>query len=261
MKTHNLSVKRKEIVGIDVMKAFFAICVVAIHTYPYAVYTSMPYSIMRFLDTILLCSVPFFFITTGYFVGKRLTYAFFDEKNTDILKYYLVKYLKLYLIWTAVYFPITLYYYIVISDQSIWQKFLYFFRGFVFIGEQWYSWMLWYILSIIYALGLFSLICRFKGNYGIVYIVSTLFFILSTIFSYIINLEKTGLVTRGLRFLFGGNARILTSPFYLSIGMIIGRAKKITVKSSIKVGIPLTLIGFFIKMSKNNAGGGIQNLV
>ena len=261
METHDLSLNKKEIVGIDAMKAFFAICVVAIHTYPYAVYTSMPYSAMRFLDTILLCAVPFFFITTGFFMGKKLTCVFADVSNKYILKYYLEKYLKLYLIWTVVYFPITLYYYVAISNQSIGQKIIYFFRGLILIGEHWYSWMLWYLLSIIYALFLFSLIRWLKGNYGAVYIVYSLIFILSVIFSYFIRFRGTGLVLRGLRFIFGGNARILTSPFYLSIGMIIGRAKKTTVKTSIEVGISLTIIGFAIKMSKNYGGGGILNLV
>lgn len=257
MKADTLSVNRKEIIGIDAMKAFFAVCVVAIHIHPYDVYTSIPYSVARFMDIILLCAVPFFFITTGFFIGKKLTDTFPDEKNTDILKYYLVKYLKLYLIWTAVYLPITLYYYIVISDLSTGRKIIDFFRGLIFIGEHWNSWMLWYLLSMIYALFLFIIIRLLKGNYGIVYIVSTVIFILCVVFNYYLNLVDTGLVMRGLRFLLGGSARLLTSPFYLSIGIIIGRAKKMTIKTSIEAGIPLTIVGFLIKMSKNDVWGGM----
>ena len=171
----------KEIIGIDVMKAFFAICVVTIHTHPYTNFISAPFTAMRFCDILLLLAVPFFFITTGFFIGKKLQSSFSDEKNKAILKYYLLKYVKLYLIWTAVYLPITLYYYIAISEQSVVMMFVDFLRGLLFRGEHWNSWMLWYLLSMIYALLFFSLIRRLKGNYGIVYIISALIFVLSMI--------------------------------------------------------------------------------
>lgn len=246
----------KEIVGIDVMKTFFAICVVAIHTHPYSNYNSTPYSITRFCDILLLCAVPFFFITTGYFMGKKLQSPLSDEKNKKVLEYCLKKYLKLYLIWTAVYLPITLYYYFMISEQSIGMKFLDFLRGLLFLGEHWNSWMLWYLLSMIYALILFNLIWQLKGNYCIIYIISALIFAMSAIFDYYSNTANAGFVIRSIRFLFGENTRLFTSPFYLSIGMIIGRTKKMTFKISLGTGITLIFIGFLVKMSKSNAGGG-----
>ena len=245
----------KEIVGIDVMKVFFAICVVAIHTHPYPNYTSTPYSITRFLDILLLCAVPFFFITTGYFMGKKLQSPLSDGKNKAVLEYYLKKYLKLYLIWTAVYLPITLYYYIVISEQSVGMMFIDFLRGLLFLGEHWNSWMLWYLLSMIYALILFYLIWRLKGHYCIIYIISALIFAISAIFDYYSNIANAGFIIRGMRFILGGNARLLTAPFYLSLGMIISRAKNMSTRLTITLGLALTSVGMLIKLSKNNAGG------
>ena len=122
--------------------------------------------------------------------------------------------------------------------------------------------MLWYLLSMIYALILFRLIWQLKGNYCIIYIISTLIFAMSAIFDYYSNIANAGFVIRGIRFLFGENTRLFISPFYLSIGMIIGRTKKMTFKISLGTGITLIVIGFLVKISKNNAGGvGTLNLV
>lgn len=251
----------KEVIGIDCMKFFFAICVVAIHTHPYSNYTSTPFTVERILDILLLCAVPFFFITTGYFIGKKLSSLFSDEKNESVLKYYLLKYLKLYLIWTIAYLPITLYYYMVISSQKSFGLMLIdFLRGLILLGEHWNSWMLWYLLSMIYALIIFSLIRLLKGSFGVVYVISVVIFILSAVFDCFSNISNTGFVIKSFRFLLGENARLFTAPFYVSMGMIIGRIKNITLKSSLGVGVPLTLAGFLIKLSKKTGGGNTLNV-
>ena len=192
LKEHSLFLKkdyiyREEVIGIDIMKAFFAICVVAIHTHPYLNFQSGSFSVMRCMDILLLSAVPFFFITTGYFMGEKLSARFSNAGNKVVLKYYLIKYLKLYLLWTGIYLPITLYYYIALSDRSAVWMIMDFFRGLIFRGEHWNSWMLWYLLSIIYALLIFSIIRYMKGSYCAVYIISFVLFALSGIYENCLN--------------------------------------------------------------------------
>ena len=65
--------------SIDLMKFIMALCVVTIHTY---IVDSMKSSILQdFLYSFIRSAVPFFFITSAYFVMQR-------NENGGILKYW-----------------------------------------------------------------------------------------------------------------------------------------------------------------------------
>ena len=187
-------------------------------------------------------------------MGKKLSARFSNVENKLVLKYYFIKYLKLYLLWTGIYLPITLYYYIFLSDQSAGWMIMDFFRGLIFRGEHWNSWMLWYLLSMIYALLIFSIIRHLKGSYCAIYIISFVPFILSVIYENCSGLENVGGLLKCMRGFFGESGRLFTAPFYLSVGMIFSQKKNMTFKSMIVAGVTLTTVGFLIKLVENNAG-------
>ena len=61
-----------------------------------------------------------------------------------------------------------------------------------------------------------------------------------------------------MRSIFGESGRLFVAPFYLSVGMIfsqVKKAKNMTFKSMIGIGITLTTGGFLIKLAENNVGG------
>lgn len=78
--------------SIDLVKFVMALCVVTIHTF---LVDGMEPSIIRDLLHALICSaVPFFFITSAYFVMQR-------ENDADVFRYW-KRIFQLYLIWCVI---------------------------------------------------------------------------------------------------------------------------------------------------------------
>ena len=122
--------------GIDLLKLPMAAVVVAIHTTSWKLWglTSV--------------AVPFFFVVSGFFLFLKMT----GERKADLerLRKWTFKALKLYLIWTAVYLPFTVYGCIQ-DGLSLRQALLLFFRNLVFTGENFLSWPLWYLLGLVWV--------------------------------------------------------------------------------------------------------------
>ena len=86
---------------IDLMKLIMAVCVVVIYR---PIFTSeTANSVFRL--SICWISVPFFFISTGFFFGKSMMR---DSSSKSFFKSFKRVFL-LYLIWTIIYFPIIYY--------------------------------------------------------------------------------------------------------------------------------------------------------
>lgn len=89
---------KKHYYAIDIMKYICAIFVVIVHTSPL-----LPVSeIGNFaLNNILgRFAVPFFFISSGYFVKLNI-----DKKGDDYFKVYIKNLIKIYLFWSVLYIP------------------------------------------------------------------------------------------------------------------------------------------------------------
>ncbi len=170
--------------SLDLCKLIMAICVVAIHTHPLEkceidlanrVYTS-------FVEM----AVPFFFISAGFLLGNKMEIPFSGEKNEDIIKKYLLKIIKMYLIWTAVYFPLAAYHFISVDTEPL-KAVIGYIRGFVFVGEQYNSWPLWYLPSSIYSLLLILFLVKRKKNIEYILCIGGLGFIASILITYLVG--------------------------------------------------------------------------
>lgn len=80
--------------SIDLVKFVMSICVVTIHTY--IVDGMQPSLVSDFLHSLIRSAVPFFFITSAYFVVGRMDYK-------GIAKY-LKRILQLYILWSCIIF-------------------------------------------------------------------------------------------------------------------------------------------------------------
>lgn len=144
MEEMSNSVNKEEFSCIDVMKFFMAICVIAIHTRPFV---EVDNNIFRALyEVIVRVAVPYFFISSGYLLFKKLDYPYNDKKSIEKIKINVVKLVKMYGIWTLLYMPITIYDYCT-NGQGLYDNLYYFFQGLFFGGEHLNSWPLWYLLS------------------------------------------------------------------------------------------------------------------
>ena len=126
---------RKVYKGVYVIKLIMAYVVVAIHT--------TDWSLMGLTET----AVPYFFIASGFFLFRKLGGS--REEDLTVIKQWILKILKLYLIWTAIYLPFTIVGYFK-RGLSITTYILAFFRNLVFFGENYLSWPLWYLLALVW---------------------------------------------------------------------------------------------------------------
>ncbi|MCM1234351.1 MAG: acyltransferase family protein [Ruminococcus flavefaciens] len=97
--------QNKTFAGIDYFRLVAAFMVIAIHISPLSVCSGdIDYLITYCIGRI---AVPFFFMTTGYFV--LAPYVFSNFKKKYLLHNYLVKNIRLYLFVTVIYLPVSVY--------------------------------------------------------------------------------------------------------------------------------------------------------
>ena len=93
---------KKQYAAVDIAKYVSALLVVCIHTFPFIDINEMLNT--YFIQTICRLAVPFFFMISGYFLFRKIHN---EEEDKDVLKKYLFRLLKIYLIWTVIYLPYT----------------------------------------------------------------------------------------------------------------------------------------------------------
>ena len=83
---------QKQYSGIDIAKLICAVMVIAIHTQPFSQYVWID----RGAGVITRLAVPFFFVSTGFFL---------DFSDANKVRKYIIRLFALYAIWTIIYLP------------------------------------------------------------------------------------------------------------------------------------------------------------
>ena len=122
----------------------------------------------------------------------------------------------MYIHLSLVYIPLTIYGIYYVESGSTAKIFLKIFRNYLLVGEQFYSWPLWYILATIFAL-VFLLFSNFRKSTSLLMCSSLIF-----LGSYIINNFDYLKVVRVILV----NARIFTGISYMMLGMILYEKQK-----------------------------------
>ena len=120
-----------------------AVLVISLHTKPMIGCTSEVAKNVYYVFA--YSAVPFFFMVSGYLIGFRSSGCV-----APYIKRSIIKYIKLYIIWNCIYLPLTIYGY-VSTDTSVGYAIKDFIKGLIITGEHYNSWMMWYLLSAIYA--------------------------------------------------------------------------------------------------------------
>lgn len=140
-------VNRNEYNNIDCIKVCMAVLVVATHTSFFSFISSK--DVYNAVFTALSVKVPFFFAASGFLVWNKIYNARTEEKLVRI-KSWIIKTLRLYIVWTLIYVPYTILGFH-LEDTNIVQALLLFFRNLFLVGENYYSWQLWYLLGMLVA--------------------------------------------------------------------------------------------------------------
>ena len=146
----------KKYIGVDILKFIMAIFVVAIHTYPNPFKDGIHndnniLDIDQIWDIIVRFAVPYFFIASGFFLFLKL-----KKESDNLLRQKIVlsfgkRIMRLYIYWTIIFLPITIWSFI--NNRDLFFVDLFSFLKNVFIvGHNFLSWPLWYLLTMIYSI-------------------------------------------------------------------------------------------------------------
>lgn len=152
-QTDRLSDKQ-EFAAIDVCRLVFAVLVVALHLNPFT--DISPQAEYMVGEIFARLAVPFFFLTSGFFFQKKLG-------DPRAVKKYLLRILKMYLLYLAAHIPMEFYGDIKTGVLSASHVGL-FLRKIVFTGYC----QFWYLLGLLIATGmLYLLASRWKMKDGV----------------------------------------------------------------------------------------------
>ena len=146
MTSCRTNIAKKQYTGIDAMKLFFAIMIVYMHCYCRDLG-----AVGAWVNNGVSSGVvPFFFITSGFFLERGL-------KNAESAKAYIRKYVKrvayMYVAWAIITLPLFIWILnIAHPDYSLLYKIVYHVRMFFVSGALG---IYWYVLSLIYVAPVF----------------------------------------------------------------------------------------------------------
>lgn len=142
---------KKNYNGIDLAKFICSLLVVVIHIAPFGSTENNTLKYLNFgtQNYLARVAVPFFFMASGFFLYRKTDK---DNFNISHTKKYIVRLLKLYLIWTAIYSPLIIKY-IIKGEKGIIHGILNFIRNCIFSGT--YT-QFWYLNGLIVAVIIIS---------------------------------------------------------------------------------------------------------
>lgn len=236
-KTNCLSDK-KELICIDLFKLICALLVVTIHI---PMFNDINSELSFWTNQILArIAVPFFFISSGYFVANKIT-------DFSKILTYCKRILILYIIYTALYLPQIIYGWIK-SDRNIIINIVAFIRNAFLIGS--YT-QLWFFVGILVAtIILYLSIGKFKfSDKKLILVSSTLYAIGVLGDAYknlLLDIPILGNIMTWYYRVFETTRNGLFFGFlFLSIGYLIHKHQK-QIKNKSNIYIALTLLSFFI---------------
>jgi serine/alanine racemase len=133
-----------ELPGIDVGKMICAVLILILHTSPLAAVSGKLEFVSRGIVTTV--AVPFFFLASSYLFFSRLGKD--DKEDVRRFRRTVARLLRLYFLWSLIYFPLVLMRWHDHGGFTSWKLVLYL-RDFIFSGS--YG-TIWFILALIYAI-------------------------------------------------------------------------------------------------------------
>lgn len=141
---------------LDVMKFFMALVVVGIHAKCFA-----GAKLGDTMQWFMSLAVPFFFAASGFLLECKTLNLKSEQSAQSIYGHYIGKCLERYLFWMLLYLPLSVlvaWY----NSKSMLHDIAVYIRGFLFVGETYYSWPLWYLLALVIAVLLVRILRKWR---------------------------------------------------------------------------------------------------
>lgn len=244
-----LSLVHEEYRVLDVMKFVMAIVVVAIHTRPELSFSSL--IVRNFFEAVYSIAVPFFFMASGFLLFRKISLPLTDEGKLRI-KSYLKRMCKLYVLWTIVYFPLTVYGFY-LDGISPLKAVAVFFRNFLLVGENYMSWPLWYLLALVVAVSIIYILLKLKVSKGWIVIISIMMALIGVGLDYC---KENSLMPQITDLYFTAFLKTRNGFFvgflYVALGMFFSKLEQISVFGPILLFV-LGVVGMSMKLPLSNA--------
>mgnify|MGYP005752558517 CR=1 FL=1 len=256
--------RTSEYYALDVFKLIFAFAVVAIHIDPLVNMAGS--TIYKVYKSLIYLAVPFFFTVSGFLMGEKLSLMDNSEAEDEFLNRLIKKYVHLYLIWTLIYAPLAVWHYIYENMQvlAVVKSVV---IGFFWFGENYNSWILWYLLSSVYSLIFIYVLRKLNISYSHILIVGT---IIALIAIFLVDYKNGLFEFPGTIGIVCGKiskvgARVTTGFFYLPLGIVLSLKKngnsRGTLWGGIIIGIMFEVVslgyGFIYELGRALATIGI----
>ena len=144
---------------IDIMKLCMAMIVIAIHTNP-EIIIGNDYC-REAINSIYKVAVPYFFMASGFLLFRKIQFPLITIEDKSRVRKYIVKIARMYLVWTLLYLPFTIWGFIKDGIPFLKSVFI-FIRNVLFVGENYCSWPLWYLLALLVAVLILYLFSSLK---------------------------------------------------------------------------------------------------
>lgn len=229
---------------IDIFKFIFSICIIAIHTG--LLYDTNPTINWYLTHMILRLAVPFFFITSGFFYGRKLLKS--KSKIDDTTKSYIKRLLYPMIFWLLISLPFTI---LNTYDGNIISTFLHIIQKILF-----YPWgALWYVLALIIAVMILSKFYKNDKFYFpllIGFLLYTFALIANSYYFVIIDrLLIKKIVDLYIKIFISSRNGIFVGIFYVSLGVILSKLqkeKKLLTKKENIIGLIITYFAYIIEI-------------
>lgn len=164
-------IKKTHYNSIDCAKVLFAVFVVGIHTLaPFTATLSI--EAQRVTTALLSMAVPFFFVASGFLLGNKLN-STDREGQLVYLKKWIYRIGRLYLLWTLIYLPYAIYGFS-LEKLSFIKSVAIYTRNIILVGENYWSWPLWYLLAMFIAGCIIYLLLRINIQRRYWYIIAVI---------------------------------------------------------------------------------------
>lgn len=210
---------------IDLMKLLMAFLVVEIHARPLMNF-ALAEKIIEGIDVV---AVPFFFLASGFLCFQGLDAGDFSDASSAAsirVRKTIFKLIRLYLTWTLLFLPLTIYGNMVKGNSPLY-AFLYFVRGTLFVGENYYSWPLWYLLASAVGFALVYYLLRGGIQFTRIIFLSFCLLLIGYCISFVQGWEEApvylSIPCKVYSFLFGSSRNgLFEGFFYITVGATFG---------------------------------------
>lgn len=232
--------------GLDLAKFIFCFFIIAIHTNPFI---EISYPLNYFLTQYIgRMAVPFFFAASGFLLYRKMSVA--DGMDMVRVKKYLRHILRLYIVYTVIYFPVYYIQYVSADPKGIQHGLLEFVHATVISGSYWH---LWFLLALIVAAIIVTWMLSLGWSWKRIFFVTWMLHLVCLIgkggyYAYLPSFIQGSSVLSWLEDFFITPANgIFFGSLYLAIGACVSQQKKEFRMSSIVSNLFGFLILYFVE--------------